>query len=220
METKNLTEIDPLVLLHTRNHFYRGRFYMVFGIFLLSLLANIILGFVLNYIIQNPPRPYYFAADDNGRLIQEVPVTKPNMSTEDVMAWAVRAVEAVNNYDFVNYREQLQNAQKYFTDYGWRKFMEGLRSSNNLLAVTNRKFIITAKVVDKPKILVEGELEGAYAWKLQMQVLVTSLTPPNYDDASKILNPWIVTVIIQRQNMLQSYQGLGIAQYIGALAHS
>jgi len=77
-------------------------------------------------------------------------------------------------------------------------------------------------VIGQPKLLVEGPLGKAkiYGWKFQMQLLATYLMPPMYDDKNKFSNPLIVTVIVERQNILSSYMGLGIVQMVAELAQS
>ena len=208
---------DALTMVHLRNAFYRRKFRFILGVFVSSLIANVVLIGMVVFLVKNPTEPLYFPADSIGRLINVVPVQDANMSLQDVTSWAVEAVEAAYSYDFVNYRVQLQSAQKYFTNYGWRNYMKALGTSNNFKALTDRKFIIIAKVVEPPKLLVTGMLGGAQAWKFQMPVLVTYLMPP-FTDKSKFDNPLIVTVVVQRQDILQSYKGLGVIQLIANLA--
>lgn len=218
MDAENKIQSDDvLVLVHLRNAFYRGKFRFVFALYMLSLIANAVLIGMIIYLWKHPTEPLYFPADKIGRLIQVVPLQEPNMSTQDIANWAVEAVEAAYSYDFMNYHQQLQDAQKYFTDYGWRNYMKALAASNNLNALTQRKFVIIAKVVEPPKLLVQGMLGGSDAWKFQMAVLMTYLMPP-FSDKSKFENPLIITVVVQRQDILQSYKGLGVIQLIANIA--
>ena len=207
---------DALVLVQLRNHFYKKKYYLALIAYLLSLLVVGILVCALVYLIRNPTHPLYFVTDRLGRLIQDLPLDTPNMPTNDVAAWAIDAVEGAYSYDHVNYRAELQSVQKYFSDYGWRNYMSSLTASNNLLALTQRKMIIIAKVVSQPKLVTEGLLGGAYAWKFELPVLVTYLTPP-YDEKSRFQNPLIVTVVVQRKSILTSYKGLAIIQMIGSI---
>jgi intracellular multiplication protein IcmL len=207
---------DVLAKIHLRNMFYQRKYYFALGVYFLSIVTIIILGFILYYLVQRPTEPLYFVADRAGRLTVDTPLNVPNMPTEDVIAWVSEAVQAAYSYDFINYPEQLQSAQKYFTDYGWREYMNGLRASNNLLALSKRKLVITAKIAGRPKLATEGILAGAYAWKFQIPMLLDYLYPP-YDDKSYFQNPLQLTVVVQRQKMLTSYQGLGIVQMIGTL---
>lgn len=180
---KKTKDQDALVMVHLRNTFYKQKFYFVLGVYFLSLIVIAFLVSVLVYLIKNPTQPLYFVTDDVSRLIYDVPKNLPNMPLAQVENWTIEAVENAYSYDFINYRAQLQNAQKYFTDYGWRNYMDGLSSSANLVGLTQRKYIIIAKVVGKPKLLVEGLLGGAYAWKFKLPLLVTILSPPYTDDS-------------------------------------
>jgi intracellular multiplication protein IcmL len=205
---------NALVLVFSRNAFYKRLHYLALGAFGLSLLVIAILIGLLVYLLRSPVHPLYFATDSVSRFIEVLPVTKPNMTLEDVSAWTVSAVEAAYSYDYLNYRSQLQEAQRYFTNYGWSHYMRALKTSNNLIALTERKFVVTAKVVTAPKLIAQDIVGGAYAWKFEMPVLVTYSEPP-YDQNSVFSNPLTVTVIVQRQQALQGFKGLGILQMIG-----
>lgn len=213
-EHTQLDKVDALVTVHQRNDFYRTKYQLAFGIFLLSVVIIFILAGILFYLVKHPTRPLYFVADPEGRLLKNIPNTDPNMTTDAVMVWATEAIEAAFTYDFVNYRAQLQNAQKYFSDFGWRTYMNTLTSSKNLVGLTKRQLVFIAKVTGKPKVVIQGMLGGAYAWKFEMPLLVTVLQPPAYDDATSFRNPFVVNVIVQRQNLLQSYKGLAVIQII------
>src|SRR3990167_2998465 len=207
---------DALVVILSRNEFYKRQYRLLLGTLFLTLLVIGVLTWILIYLIHNPPKPLYFAADKMGRLIEEKSLMQPNMTTQEVTAWVIEVVQSALSYDFVNYRSELQQAQKYFTSYGWQQYMDALNASNNLVALTSRKMVVMAQVVETPKIITEGQLSDSYAWKFQMPVLVTYWLPP-FDDKSKFYNPLDVTVIVQRQPLLQSYKGLGILQLIGGL---
>ncbi len=204
---------DALVSVILRNSFYRRQYFLALGAFVLSILTIIILSFVLVYVIRHRSEPLYFATDNVGRLIEIAPVNKPNMSLDEVKAWTVRAVERATSYDYVNYRRQMQEMQNYFTTYGWRTYMAALNANGNLNALKRRRMIYLSKVVDTPKLDIEGDLDGAYSYKFKMQMLLTTLQPP-YDDTTSQLYAWNVSVIVQRQPILQSKDGLGILQLV------
>lgn len=215
-EADNKALDDALIQVCLRNEFYKKKFHWAVGIYVLSLVVIAFLAGVLIFLTKNPVHPLYFVTDKVGRLIVDTPRTSPNMSTDDVSDWTVEAIESAFSYDFVNYRAELQNAQKYFTNYGWNNYMDSLQAMNVLLALTERNLVVVAKVVAKPKLQVQGILGGAYAWKFQVPLLVTYYNPP-YNEKSKYQNPLMVTVVVQRQSILTSYKGLGILQVIANL---
>lgn len=208
-----MEESNALSLVFARNAFYRRLHYLALGAFLLSLIVIATLISVIVYLRKNPAHPIYFATNNIGQLINIIPVDKPNMSTEDATAWAIEAVQRTYSYDFINFRSQLQDSQKYFTNFGWANYMKALKSSNNLVALQGRKQVVIAQVVGKPKLIAQGILGGSYAWKFEMPILVTYWEPP-FDEKTKYYNPLEVSIIIQRQPPLQGYRGLGIVQLI------
>lgn len=212
-----MAEIDVITQVIQRNNFYRRQYLLCLGAFALSLLMIIVLVGVMMFLKRNPTKPVYFATDVVGRLIQVVPVSEPNMRYEDVVAWVKEAVEATYSYDFVNYQKQFQDSEKYFTQGGWKRYLSALTASNNIVALRERQMIVIARMVAPPTLIAQGLLGEAYAYKFEMPMLVTYWLPP-YDEKSKFSNPLTVTIVVQRQSILQSYRGLGIVQIVAAMA--
>lgn len=201
---------DALMLVQLRNAFYKKKFHFILGIYALSLIIIAILISIVIFIKTTEAQPRYFVADEMGRLIKDIPLSDLNMSSDELLQWTVNAVEAANSFDFINYRRQLQDAQKYFMDESWATYMKELTISDNLLALKYRRWVFVAKVVEKPTLITEGILSGVRAFKFQMPLLVTYLKPPSYDIKSSASNAFVVTVIVLRRNLLESYKGLAI----------
>jgi len=214
-----MASTDALSLIFKRNSFYRRQYLLVLATVVLALVAIIILFFLLLSVKKNPQASFYFAVDNTGHLLEDIPVNEQNMSENDVLAWAIDAIESVNSYDYINYRAQLEDARKYFNDYGWVNYKRSLDAANNLTAIIQRKMISVARVIEKPKVLKVGLLNGAYAWRLEMPMLITYWLPP-YDEKNKFSNSLIVNVVIQRRPVLQSYDGLSIVQLVESSAAS
>lgn len=210
---------DAIELVMKRNAFYRRVHHLAIAALYSLVFVIVFLACVLVYLWRNPTHPIYFATDNVGRLIRIVPINQPNATDEDVVNWAIEAMQATFSMDYVNYRMQLQGAQKYFTDYGWTNYMNAIEAANNISALTTRKMIVLVKVVSQPRIVAEGILGGAYAWKIEMPMLAT-YSLPLYDETTKFSNPINITIVVQRQPILQSYKGLGIAQIIGTIAQA
>lgn len=204
---------NPMLGVMLRNQFYRRQYLMALAVFSAMLVVLVSLSLLLYYVIRYPAAPIYFATDNAGRLLDVIPLSKPNMSTDEVANWAAQAVEKATSMDYVNYRRQMQSSEKYFTSYGWRTYMSAIKATNNLVALKQRKMIFIAKVTRQPELILEGALGGAYAWKFEMPLLVTFWQPP-FDETSSYDNAWTATVIIQRQSILQSVDGLAILQLL------
>ena len=206
---------DPLQVVTLRNEFYRDGQRKLFIIVLLSLIANLILAILSGYIITHPPAPKYFATSINGRITPLTPLNEPNQSDPAILQWANQAAIAAFTYNFVNYRAELQSASGYFTADGWQQFLTALQDSNNLDAVKAKKLVVSAVASSAPVFLQKGILNGRYAWRIQMPILVT------YQSASEFSQQNLtVTMLVVRVDPLNSPRGIGIAQFISAPAVS
>lgn len=211
MDSQSKIPDEALVIVKNRNDFYRDNYRKVVGMLLLSVLIMTILVAGLIYLITNPPPPRYFATTTDGRISPLVPLDQPNISQSALLQWANTAAISAYTYNFVNYRQALQDAQAYFTPDGWSAFMEALTSSNNLTAVIAKKLVVSAVATGAPVILQQGILGGVYAWRVQMPMLVT------YQSASQFSRQSIiVTMLVTRVSTLNSPQEIGIAQFVAA----
>lgn len=203
---------DALELIFSRNAFYKRLHYLALVMFVFSVIILITFSIMIYYLVKNPTRPLYFVTDKVSRLIPIIPVQVP-MKLEDVMAWAIEGVESAYSYDYINYRAQIQQSERYFTNYAWRTYLS-TQQTGNIFSVRERRMIVSAKVVGEPKLLAQGILAGAYAWKLEMPLYVTYQLPPYDDKANFFSNALKVIVTVQRQPPFKGYQGLGFVQFI------
>ena len=210
---------DALVLVLSRNAFYKRLHILVLSALMLNIVVILMLMGTLLYLIKNPTKPLYFAADEIGRLIQITPVNLPNMSQEKVTEWTTNAVQEAFSFDYINYRDQLQRVENYFTSYGWTNFMKALADSGNMRALLERRQVVLAQVIEKPALQGQGYLQGALAWKYKMPLLVIYTMPP-YDGSNQFSNSLVVEVTVQRQKILQGDNGLGIIQLVSKMPNA
>lgn len=200
---------DAVELVRLRNDFYRDNHHKVMMALLVAIATVILLCGVLIYVVTHPPAPKYFATSIDGRIIPLVPLSEPNMPTSALLLWGNQAATAAFTYDFVNYRQALQAASDYFTPEGWRDFLNALTGSNNLNAVITKKLVVSATATGAPVVLQQGLLNGTYAWRVQLPMVVT------YQSASQVAQQNVmVTMLVMRISTLNSSRGVGIAQFI------
>jgi intracellular multiplication protein IcmL len=197
---------DALELVKLRNNFYRDNYRKITGLLAFSLIIIFILTATLIYLIGNPPKPRYFATDSQGRLIQIPPLDEPNLSSAAVIQWTNMAIVGAFTFDFVNYRSQLQSISDYFTSEGWQAFIAALKP--NLTAVTSKKLVASAVATGAPVVLQQGRLEGRYAWRIKMPMLIT------YSGTDVTQQNVIATILVVRVSTLTTPKGIAIAQLI------
>lgn len=200
---------DALIAVTMRNNFYRDGQRKMMVILLLSILGNFVLASMLAYLITHPPEPKYFATSINGRITPLFALNEPNQSDSAVLQWANQAAIAAFTYNFVNYRSELQASSGFFTADGWDQFLNALQQSNNLDAVKAKKLIVSAVATRAPVILQKGVLNGRFAWRVQMPLLITYQSASEFSQQSNV-----VTMLISRVSTLNSPRGIGIAQFV------
>ncbi len=200
---------DALTAVALRNKFYHDGQRKMIVVLLVSMLVNFVLAWMLIYLVTHPPAPKYFATSINGRITPLYPLDEPNQSDSAVLQWANQAAIAAFTYNFVNYRTELQASSGFFTAEGWDQFLTALQQSNNLDAVKAKKLIVSAVATKAPIILQKGVLNGRFAWRVQMPLLITYQSASEFSQQNNV-----VTLLITRVSTLNSPRGIGISQFV------
>ncbi len=203
---------DALEIVRLRNTFYRDNYRRLVGILLILILINLLLIGSIIYLISSRPAPVYFATSSDGRITPLYPLNQPVVAPSELLQWSAQAAVAAYTYNFVNYRQDLQRASEYFTPEGWNQFQQGLKDTRNLETVVAKKFVVTATPTGAPEIKDQGILNGRYAWRIQIPLLVT------YEGATgeRIQQPVIVTMMVTRVSTLDTPKGIAIAQFVAS----
>ena len=202
-------KVSGLQLVRFRNYFYRDGYRKSMSALLLSLTVNLALMAIIVFQFMSKPAPVYFATQTNGSLIEIQPLTEPLIAQETLLTWATRAAVTAYSFNFVDWQNDLNNAQQYFTATGFKNFVDALKASGNLDTVVAKRLVVQATVVDVPRIIQQGLIQGRYAWKIQIPMLV------KYTSASENLRqPILVTILVARVPTTQYPQGIAIAQFV------
>jgi intracellular multiplication protein IcmL len=201
--------VDALVAVGLRNTFYREGQRRAITIFLLSLSTNFLLLFILVYLVMHPPAPKYFSVGINGRVTPLLPNNKPNQSDDAVLRWGSGAATASFSYSYVNYREELQASSGFFTGSGWEQFLRALKDSNNLEAVTEKRMVVSAQIINQAKVVKKELIKDSYSWRIEVPILVTYQNDTEYTQQYNL-----VSILISRVSILNAPMGIGIEQLV------
>lgn len=140
------------------------------GLALLATIAAAISVVCMIGIYSKPVAPVYVPATDDGHLLPLVPLSQPNVGRGDVGTFALEAIHAANTYDYINYRDQLNAATDFFTTLGWKQYNDQLDASRTLVAVQERKMIVSVQPTGEVTVPAEGVREGVYMWRVEVPV--------------------------------------------------
>ena len=210
--------VQPQVVRHAdeavatvlaREAYTRERHYLLIRV-IMGLLVAIGFQSVLSlYLATRPPVNHYFATDRDGRIQPLTPINMPIGSLTDLATWVANSVVQAYTFDFANWRAQLSAARSNFTNPGWHGFETALKDSGVLQTVLEKKYVTTAVPTSAPVLINQGMVDGRYAWKFQIPLLVT------YQSSERTVpQNLMVEVLVVRQPETENPRGLGIAQLI------
>lgn len=202
-----MSGLDPVI---HRYEFYRDGYRKLVLIVAGLVVTVAMLIAMLFYSITREVEPLYFATTNDGKLIAMTPLAQPNITDPAILQWSIRAVTAVNTYDFAKWRDQLSGARVYFTPGGWDKYSATLKQSGTLDAVVSRRYLATAVVSGAPVILNKGVLNGVYAWQIQVPfTLIFEGT-----GSSRSEQRLVATIMVNRVSTLEKEDGIGMSQMV------
>lgn len=154
------------------------------------------------------PQPQYFLVE-NGRVLDSVPVKLPMGNSAQVSSWASEELRSVFSFDFVHYKEQIEERKTSFTSQGWEAFLAALQDSKFIQSVRENRQVVSATPTSAPRVVAEGELDGRYAWKIEQDFVFTFYAGTQVQSQNVKISATIVRV-----PTYENPSGLGIHQLI------
>lgn len=199
---------EELQTIYLRKDFYRDSFrkiLFVLGIFIVVITVLIATAI---YLFLDKPAPIQFATDNEWRIVQPVPLDKPYLPQSDLIQWVSNVLPGLFNYDFINYKIELQKNEQYFTENGWKAFLSMLSGYADYSAIKNAKLFVSGVPTGAPFILNQGLLERKYSWWVQM--------PLNINYSGGYVQALDLQVLIVRISTLNNLYGVAIENVLVA----
>lgn len=191
--------------------FYRDSFGKVIFIFASILAAIVFLLGISFYIHTQKPVPVTFAVDSDWRVMPEIPLEQPYLTTPDMLQWVGEIMPKTFTLDFLHYNEQLKEYSQYFTQNGWKVFLNQLNIYANSDAMQTNKLFLNAVPSGAPYVLNTGLLSGRYGWWVQIPVDLT------YTGSARSRTQTLtLQVLVVRVSTLNNLTGIGIDNVIVA----
>jgi hypothetical protein len=190
------------------NAFYRDGFRV-----LIVLVAMLVPMFGLSmfwnfHLLSSAPDPKYFAVDPAGRLVQAVPVNMPYVNDNQLLSFVSEGITAAYALDARNYRLQIQENSKYFTEAGQEKYIGSFQPLLKL--ITDETAIVTATPKSAP--IVTSRMigaDGVFLWTIQMPINVSILS---FGKTS--IKGLLVTVTVVRVPLANNPRGVAIDSFV------
>lgn len=141
------------------------------------------------------PKAKYVNTSDNAGICVFDPKNDLDISDEDVMDFAKRAVLNSYSYDYVNYREKINSsANEFYTSNGRKSFFQQLDASNNLDRVRSGNLIQRSNATNSPQL--EERDQGYQWWVVQIPMNIEFFSGGEAKPRTTLA--YIATVRVQR----------------------
>ena len=205
-----VTAGGPLMSVVIRNEFYRDGFRNMMRIVIAEsiIIVVLILTFIV-YMNASKSQDRYFATTADGRIMQLVPLDRPNMVTSALLSWAAQSAVEVMTFGFHDYQRRMQNASRNFTRHGWETFTSALQKSRIMESIDVGQQVVTAHPRSTPILKEESIRNGKYRWvvDLPLNVSYQSGNATRHDSL-------MLRMVIERVPSLENPNGVGIEQWI------
>jgi len=176
------------------------------GALVLSLLGNIVQS------TKSIPTRYIYA-DSTGKIANLVARSQPNLTDSEVSIWATQAVSKALSFDYVQYRSEMQDSQKYFTSNGWEGFQTMLQSVHLLDQVTDQHLIMRTTPTKAPTVVSSGNEGGTYVWHIAVPMQIEFFTNGNDKNSTgNTKTSVMVNITVSRVSEFIQSSGVGISR--------
>ncbi|MEC7031007.1 MAG: type IVB secretion system apparatus protein IcmL/DotI [Pseudomonadota bacterium] len=200
---------DALETVVVRNEFYRDGYRKSLVIILVLVVTNLLALFSVIRLYNRPDPVAFFATTSDGRIIPILPLDQPGKRDAEIIDWATKAAIKTYTYDFVNYRDALQQVSQSFTGNGWTNFQRAMQDSGMLKTVIAQQLVMTAEPTMAAVISDKGvSRTGRYTWKIEIPMLLKLKGPKS------MTVPVRVSMLLQRVSLVNNPDGIAIVNYV------
>ena len=199
---------DALEAVVLRNEFYRDGYRKSLLIVVILIVSNLFAIFAIARLNDRPTPVAFFATSSDGRIIPVLELSEPGKSNAEIIDWATRSAIKAYTYDFVNYRDALQQASQKFTGTGWTNFQKAMQSSGMLKTVVAERLVMTAQPTSAAVIADSGVRNGKYTWRVEIPMMLKLEGPKG------LKQPVRVSMLIQRVSLVNNPDGIAIVNYV------
>ena len=145
--------------------------YTKYALVIISILLVVI--FLLLSLFAVYPKYSVVQTTDNSVICEISPKDNPMLTDVAIQDFAKMAVLSVYTFDYINYREQINDATtRYFTSDGRAGFNKALRTSGALSHIISNTLIMKALATNVPQIEEKGiDNNGRNFWLVKMPVI-------------------------------------------------
>lgn len=203
---------EGLEVVQHKNAFYKDGSKKLYIAAIVAVIGLFLQAIVAFFAFTAKSERVYIATDNNGSLINLIPLSQPNQKNEVVAQWMQDALVDTFSFNFTNLKTRLnESTMKWFTVNGANQFLKEMQTSGHLEVVNEGRMIMSLTLENTPILVSYGPaaVTDIYTWILQADAILTFRTQSK--EYSKKVR---FTVNVERRSILENADGLGIAKIV------
>lgn len=138
------------------------------------------------------------------------PISQPRFTRQEIMRWAPMTAADTLSFNFDNHEKMFELAKVHFDEAAWKNFEENIKKKRIIERVQANYLTVRAEPKSVPRILSQGEENGAYQWVIEVTLFVGfQLQERTYNESVTIV------MTIQQSDDTRYPDGLVITKWDG-----
>lgn len=200
---------DTLVMGKVTHRYHEDKYFALIILFFVLFFLTLVTFFWAFYERSLRMPTEYFPTTLDGKLVETIPLDKPNLSGAALLQWTVEAMTSAYTFNFVDYRKALQTARSYFTQTGYMQYLNELRNFNTIGLVAEKKYVLSVAPTSAPILLKEKVIDGLYTWYVQLPIVITYTS--SREETKEYFS---ITMLVIRVPTTDSPKGVAVAGII------
>lgn len=194
-----------------RNIWYRRALHFLIRLCIVLSISTVACAGAAFWAFTHIPEPIVLAQTPEGFPIEITPINKPHIDSGLVREWLRETIVETFDLSYRNWQRRLGKVQNRYTDDGWQAFLHAMIDSGIIDRLETRRNIISAVVLEPPRITDSGTSRGIYTWIAEVPITITLEA-----GTSQQTQRWLVEVRIQRTPVLKNRMGIAIDQFVAS----
>jgi hypothetical protein len=110
----------------------------------------------------------YYPVSNTGRVIPITDIAKKNHSDAYAASFALKVIKVSYNYNYTNWRYQLNRLESYFKLTGWKNYEDSLIAHHIIASLKYDNLNVYSTVAGKPVLMGDGVVNDSYMWRFRV----------------------------------------------------
>ena len=160
----------------------------------------------LFFLYSKIPEPRYFAVREDNHFFSLPTLNNPTLSRGLLQNWVSNFALAAHSYDFQNFDKQVLNMKGYFTEDGYRDYLETMAQFS--ADIKEKQQLVSAIVTQAPSVQRSTLINNIYEWSVQVPLLV------RFDSASATKSESrVLSLVIRRTDTFENPYGIAVSVF-------